>query len=247
MRDNFSKQADFYAIYRPQYPRELYDFILGFVPERQLAWDCGTGNGQTASSLAGYFEKVFATDSSAKQLSNAIKKPNIIYAEEPAEHSSLKAGTVNLVCVSQALHWFSLDEFYKEVRRVAAPGAIIAAWTYNIFKADSFTNAHINEFYEQTLKGYWDTERSHVDEGYKNIAFPFESINSPAFAININWNVEELEGFLNTWSAVQKFISENNFNPVPHVVDKIKKRWPADEKRQITIPVSLKLANVFPG
>ncbi len=246
MKDIFSKQSNDYAEYRPLYPQDLYDFILSFVPDKKLAWDCGTGNGQTAHLLAQYFENVFASDISQAQLDNAITQPNIIYRKEPAEHSSLPGGSVNLICISQALHWLHFDDFYNEVQRVAAPGAVIAAWTYNLFKADNFTNAHIIDFYEQTLKDYWDTERKYVDENYRNIPFPFENIISPVFTIKVNWSVEELEGFLNTWSAVQKFMTENNFNPVPHVIDKIKKRWPAREKRVIIFPVSLKLGYVFP-
>ncbi|MEO7263498.1 MAG: class I SAM-dependent methyltransferase [Ferruginibacter sp.] len=244
MKDNFSARSEKYAKYRPSYPQELFDYILGFVPVRKHAWDCGTGNGQTAAVLADYFISVFATDISSQQINNAVKKRNITYAIEPAENSSLEAGAVNLVCISQALHWFHLDDFYKEVRRVAAPGAVIAAWTYNLLKIDNFTDAYIYEFYEHTLKDYWDGERSYVDEGYKNIPFPFESIPSPAFCIKLKWTVEELEGFLDTWSAVQKFITENNYNPVPHLMDKIKKRWPANENRMITFTVQLKLAYI---
>ena len=71
MKDNFSKQADIYAKYRPQYPQELFDFILQHVDTKQNAWDCATGNGQSAKVLANYFENVFATDISQKQIDNA--------------------------------------------------------------------------------------------------------------------------------------------------------------------------------
>ena len=73
MKDNFSKQADVYAKYRPTYPRDLFDFILSYVANKQAAWDCGTGNGQTAKELAVHFEKVVATDISQKQIDNAYQ------------------------------------------------------------------------------------------------------------------------------------------------------------------------------
>ena len=31
MKDNFSKQADTYAKYRPTYPQELFDFIFSHI------------------------------------------------------------------------------------------------------------------------------------------------------------------------------------------------------------------------
>ena len=116
MKDNFSKQSAGYSLYRPRYPKELFEYIVSFVPYRKMAWDAGTGNGQTAAELAGYFEKVFATDISTQQLEKASLQSNIIYAPEPAENISLAAGGVNLVTVSQALHWFDPEKFYSEVK-----------------------------------------------------------------------------------------------------------------------------------
>ena len=85
MKDNFSTQASIYAQYRQQYPQQLFDFIMSFVKEKNIAWDCGTGNGQSAKILSSYFDTVIATDISQKQLDNAYKAPNILYALTPAE------------------------------------------------------------------------------------------------------------------------------------------------------------------
>ena len=75
-KDLFSKQSDLYAKYRPTYPKELYDYIVSFVKEKDVAWDCATGNGQAAGVLANYFKKVIATDISAAQIERAIRKEN---------------------------------------------------------------------------------------------------------------------------------------------------------------------------
>ena len=78
-KDLFSGQAEDYALYRPAYPEELFTYILSFVTEKDVAWDCATGNGQSALPLSQYFEKVFASDISRKQLEQAPKKENIEY------------------------------------------------------------------------------------------------------------------------------------------------------------------------
>src|ERR1700674_1499230 len=109
MKDNFSQYAELYAKYRPSYPQELYDFILTQVNHKQAAWDCGTGNGQTAIVLSGYFEKVFATDISQRQLENAYPAANIFYSVQPAERTDFPDKTFDLITVSQALHWFQFD------------------------------------------------------------------------------------------------------------------------------------------
>src|ERR1044071_3550840 len=109
MKDNFSKQSIAYAKYRPTYPQELYDFILSKVEKRDAAWDCGTGNGQTAKELSKYFKKVFATDISEKQIQNAHAVENIFYSMQPAEQTNFSDNTFDLVTVSQALHWFDVN------------------------------------------------------------------------------------------------------------------------------------------
>lgn len=46
-KDNFSKQAELYQKFRPGYPEALIDTLCDQVPERNPAWDCATGNGQS--------------------------------------------------------------------------------------------------------------------------------------------------------------------------------------------------------
>src|SRR5687768_17493951 len=97
MKDNFSKQASDYAIYRPDYPNELFDFLLPLVNEKNCAWDCATGNGQVATVLADYFTTVKATDISAKQLENAVQKSNIEYSIQPAEKTNFSNQHFDLI------------------------------------------------------------------------------------------------------------------------------------------------------
>ncbi|HMK04374.1 MAG TPA: class I SAM-dependent methyltransferase [Ferruginibacter sp.] len=241
MKDNFSHRALIYAQYRPHYPEELFAYIMRFVEDKKLAWDCGTGNGQSARSLSNYFEKIIATDISQKQIDNAYQAPNIFYVVEPAEKTGIEEKSVNLVTVAQAIHWFNFEKFYAEVNRVAKPGAVIAAWTYSLLRISKEIDELMNEYHYKTLKNYWDPERKYVDEGYAGIPFPFTKIETPGFHIEANWCLEELEGYLNSWSALQKFIAANSYNPVNELVNKIRQQWGHSEKRQIFFPVHLKL------
>ncbi len=243
MKDNFSKQSVSYAKYRPTYPKQLYDFILSHVTGKESAWDCGTGNGQAAKELSKAFLKVFATDISQKQIDNAVHSDNIFYSVQPAEKNDFPDNSFDLVTVAQALHWFRFDEFYKEVKRVTKPGGIFAGWTYSLLRITNEINALIEDHHYNTLEGYWDNERKYVDEEYRNIPFPFTKIITPAFAIEYNWTIEELEGYLNTWSALQKFISRNNYNPVDDLLQRIKPHW-KKEQMKIIFPVHLLLGSV---
>src|SRR4051812_360024 len=120
-KDHFSGHAGCYEAYRPTYPESLFAHLASIAPGQTMAWDCATGNGQAALSLARHFRTIVATDSSRKQLGQARRQDAIVYAAAHAERSPLPRGSVDLVTVAQALHWFDLPRFYAEVGRVCRP------------------------------------------------------------------------------------------------------------------------------
>ena len=166
VQDNFSAGAAGYAAFRPASPDEVFDFLYAHVRHFGTAWDCGTGNGQVAGRLADRFEQVIATDISSDQLKLAIQKDNISYRQERAEVTGIESASIDLITVAQAIHWFDFEHFYAEVRRVARPGALCAAWTYNLLKLTPEVNSVIDDFYQGTTRKYWDKERDLVDAGY---------------------------------------------------------------------------------
>src|SRR5437762_13501673 len=101
-KDHFSRQAADYAKFRPGYPQELFDYLGSIAPSHQLAWDCGTGNGQAAVRLASVFDHVIATDASEKQISNAQPHERVEYRNASSEESGLECGTIDLIVVAQA-------------------------------------------------------------------------------------------------------------------------------------------------
>lgn len=244
MKDNFSTQATGYAQYRPGYPDELFQYIISFVKEKNVVWDCGTGNGQSAKALSKYFTTVLATDISQKQMDNAYQADNIFYSLQPAEKTNLTENSIDLITVSQALHWFNFEKFYTEANRVAKPGAIIAVWTYSLLQISNEINAIIHNYHFNTLGNYWDAERKYVDDNYASIPFPFDEITTPGFEIKLYWTLAELEGYFYTWSALQKFISANNFSPVDALMEQIKPLWGSEDKREIIFPVHLRLGTI---
>ncbi len=243
MKDNFSAYADKYAKFRPTYPRQLYDFLLGIVPSKQTAWDCGTGNGQVAHELSNYFEKVYATDISEKQLQNAVKKENIIYKVERAEATSFNEKSFDLVTVGQAIHWFKFTEFYDEVRRTIKPRGVLAVFGYGLIRIDETIDKIIDKLYYDIVGPYWDKERKYVDENYKTIPFPFNEIDSPQLKNQFEWTFDEMIGYLETWSAVQHYIKANQQNPVDLVHAELKKKW-GNNTKTVHFPILLRVARI---
>ncbi|HEU4472593.1 MAG TPA: methyltransferase domain-containing protein [Flavisolibacter sp.] len=245
MKDLFSNQSGIYAMYRPGYPPELYDYILQFVNDRLHAWDCATGNGQCAAVLAGHFEKVSASDISAAQLTNAVQKPNISYLLCPAEQTPFPDNSFDLITIATAYHWFDAKAFFKEANRVGKPGAVVAAWAYQLLCSDDEQiNKIILRFYQDIVGPYWDPERKHIDESYANIDFAFEALPSSHFTLRQCWTRDHFKGFLQTWSAFQHYLRQNGTSPLLQVEAEIDAAWKDGETKIIEFPLFLKIGRV---
>jgi ubiquinone/menaquinone biosynthesis C-methylase UbiE len=233
-KDLFSSNSKEYASSRPTYPRSLFEFLVGLVRYRNLAWDCATGNGQAAVFLSEYFEQVIASDASKEQIENAEPRDNIRYEVFHAEKTTLADNSVDLITIAQALHWFDLDEFYKEVKRVLRKddnrgdtngSGVIAAWAYGLHSISTEIDNITHLLYEDILGSYWPKERKIVENRYQGISFPFQEIDIPVFQIELDWTLSELIGYLYTWSSVQKFIGKNNSDPIKQIYEDLAAAW----------------------
>ncbi|HKK47193.1 MAG TPA: methyltransferase domain-containing protein [Balneolaceae bacterium] len=244
MAHEFSKQAKLYAKYRPTYPDEMYAFIFDRLQAMDCAWDCGTGSGQVAAYLADHFKQVFATDIDEKQLKYAIPKTNITYKKAPAENSGLSDHYFDLITVAQAIHWFNFERFYSEVQRVAKDQALLAAISYGMIEINNKVDPILRELYDEAFGTYFTQVREYIDQQYQTIPFPFEEIPSPIFASTFEWTLEQLEGFFNSWSPVQKMKSEQHYNPVSSMMEKVRKFISEGEKFNVTFPVFMRLGKI---
>ena len=243
MKDRFSEHSKLYLSFRPTYPNELYEFIYRHVNDFNCVWDCATSNGQAAVALCKKFSHVYATDISENQLTNATIEPNIYYSISSAEKTTFASHSFDLITVAQAAHWFNVALFFNEVKRVAKRDATLAIWGYGLLKVNPAIDEHIHHFYTQVVGSYWDKERKLIDDHYRNLPFPFEEIPSPEFEFSFEWTIAELQGYLTTWSAVQKFVHKNNHNPVEDLIQSIKPLW-VSEKMKITFPLFLRLGKI---
>ena len=244
-KDYFSKQAAEYTQYRPHYPAALFEYLASLVASRKSAWDCATGNGQAALGLTQFFERIIATDASEEQIRNATKHDKITYAVAPAEKTAIVSNSLDLIVIAQALHWFDLDKFYTDVRRVLRSGGVIAAWSYSLLRISPAIDNHIDKFYADIVGPFWPPERKLVDDRYRSIPFPFEEFSAPQFSMEATWSLEHLVGYLGTWSSVLKFKKKHRTDPIEIVIEALRRAWgrPGHEKR-IHWPVNMRVGKL---
>jgi SAM-dependent methyltransferase len=245
--ENFSKQAGQYAAHRPVYPQELYRFIFSHLHSKETAWDAGTGSGQAAGVLAEHFTTVHASDISPQQLNHAVQKPNIVYTVMPSEKTSYPSAMFDLITVAQAIHWFDMDAFYEEVRRVAKTKALIAVFGYGRLQSCPRINPVIQSLYDTAFGAWFSSARSFVEKHYQTIPFPFMEIPSPAFTINAQWTPDRLAGYFNSWSAMQRLKEEQNYHPADEAMKQIRKKLADSSSISVSFPVFLRLGRIHPS
>lgn len=239
--DHFSGVAARYALSRPRYPDELFDWVAALPGHHRSAWDAGTGSGQAAIGLARHFMAVVATDASADQVAQAAAHPGVTYRVEPAERSSLPDHSVDLVTAAQAAHWFDIEAFHAEVGRVLAPDGAVAVWSYALPQLDDpAAGAELAAFAEQVAP-WWPAERRLVETGYRTMPFPFDEVRAPAFDVIAEWDLDQLFSYLRTWSAVTRFIAANGTDPLGDVAARLARVWGAEHQvREVRWPVAMR-------
>ena len=239
--DHFSQQASDYARYRPVYPAKLYEYLASLTPQHDRVWDVGTGNGQAAIGLARHFRSIIATDPSGPQIALAQLHERVTYRVATAEHSSLEDQSIDLITVAMAVHWFDLDRFYAEVRRVLKPSGILAAWGYSFAEITPEVDAVIQSYYYDVLGQFWPPQLRWVEEHYQTLPFPFEEIATPEFAIETTWSLADLFGFLSSWSAAQKYTAAHGVDPLDEKRADFTAAWGAVADRVARWPLYLRV------
>lgn len=245
MKDYFSNSSDNYARFRPTYPQTIFDFLSPLLKDKDTAWDCGTGNGQLAQELSKVFKQVEATDISQTQLNNAFQADNINYSLQAAEQTTFAAESFDLITVAQAVHWFDIDKFNEEVNRVGKPNSLLCLIGYELNNITPEIDQIVADFYKNIIGPYWYPERKLIEQKYQTIPFPFRELETPEiFNIKL-WKLEHLIGYLNTWSAVKHYSSENNNdNPIDLIRTDLTKAWGDTEVRRVSFPIFFRVGRI---
>jgi SAM-dependent methyltransferase len=135
-RDNtarFTGKAEDYDRYRQRYPAEEILGRLrawcGLTPEWLIA-DIGAGTGMVAEIFLANGNPVIAIEPNSDMLGTMraafaarnVREERLQIAETTAEDTTLESGSVDMVAIGRAFHWFDKDRALAEFKRILKPG-----------------------------------------------------------------------------------------------------------------------------
>ncbi|NVK74784.1 class I SAM-dependent methyltransferase [Marinomonas sp. CT5] len=245
MRTFDGQSSTSYSQTRPMYPAELYYWLSQQVAEPGVVWDCACGTGQASVDLAAYFDRVEASDISESQVTAATPHRKVNYQVFPAEKTTYPDHYFDAVCVAHALHWFDLEAFWLELKRVLKPGGIFVCWGYNWLKIGEAEDRAIADAILPHLEDYWPTQSRLLWNQYRDIEFPFDLMSVPDFELRCHWSVTQTLDFIRTLSASQLRIQEQGDDFLLSAVPIMRSVWSDPTKKQeVCLPFFVKAGRV---
>ena len=144
----FARGAEAYELGRPDYPAEALE-PLRLSPDLTVL-DLAAGTGKLTRPLAASGARVIAVEPVAEM--RAALPASVEALDGTAESIPTADGSVDLVTVAQAFHWFDGDAALTEIHRVLRPGGRLALiWNRRV--EDAPVNVAIDDLVEPYRRG----------------------------------------------------------------------------------------------
>ena len=214
----------------------------------ELMVDIGCGSGQSTIAWSNVFRKCVGTDISGAQIDCAKKsfadKENVEFKVCSSDSLPLSDGSVDLVTCGQAWHWLDHATTIPELKRVLKPRrACVAIYGYGRGEIKHLeAEKLLNEFYLETLNGYWHENRKHVDQMYRELPMVHPTAVHEVFRLEKTLSFSEFFGYLGTWSG---YLAYKKKNPDNHPLETLQGRIQElikDDCIEITLPYFLYLS-----
>ena len=88
-----------------------------------------------------------------------------------------------------------------------------------------------DHFSYEILKPYWSDRNWFLVDGYPGLKLPYTKLETPSVFLEVEWNFEQVKGYLKSWSAYQKFIDENHQDPFMRIEQDLKTIWGSPETK----------------
>jgi ubiquinone/menaquinone biosynthesis C-methylase UbiE len=140
---------------------------------------------------------------------------------------------MDAITVCQALHWLDQPKFFAEAARVLGRKGVLVVSVYSDPELENLAVNPILQHYNKAVVGqYWPPERKMVDEQYRSVKFPFEELPVPRLVMERQWNLEQLVGYLRSWSATVRYIDAMGSDPTEEFRSALAERWGDPQQSQ---------------
>ena len=143
---------------------------------------------------------------------------------------------------AQAAHWFDLDSYYSEVRRVARTGCVVAMIVYALPSVDGAVDAILGELLA-AVNPYWPPNRRSVDVLYADLPFPFAEEPFPSIEMTALWPAHRLIGYSSTWSSTLTLTKERGSSMLAPIHARIREVW-GDALRTVRWRIAARVGRV---
>jgi SAM-dependent methyltransferase len=162
--DRFSGRVQAYLAYRPRFPREILGFLRehGALPEDAIVADVGAGTGMLAEIFLEAGHRVIAVEPNGEMLEAcrelAAQQRALEVVQGSAESTTLPDGSIDLIVVGRAMHWFDWPRAHREFQRILRP----SGWVLVATNGHSDRGAAVSNRLSEILRK-WRTDSAEAD------------------------------------------------------------------------------------
>lgn len=199
--------AERYFRGRPDFHAHTIQRIKTFLALQgkvDAALDIACGTGLSTKALLPIASHVYGTDSSEQMIHFAKRTDTIHYSIAEADNQPFPDNTFDLVTVCSGVHWFNIDNFLREVRRIVKSGGWLVLYD-NFFIADMpgqnnfrswFTDVYMDKFPAPTRNNTYDWSQANLQPKH------LEFVHEETFTNPITYNKEQLALYFTTQSNI---------------------------------------------
>ena len=217
-----SAHAAAYALFRPSYPRIVFDTISTFIRKNngsgfQVAVDVACGSGQSTFSLCSRFQKVIGVDISDAQIKNARAKAaealpvskSVEFIVGDAHDLPLESSSADIITCATAWHWLDPELFYRETKRVLKPNGCLAVYGYTL-GSHSVGNYHSQAFFTNFVDclkeaGCWHERIKYCENKYADVKLPFALTERHEFLMPWETDLNNFIGYMSSMSSYRTY------------------------------------------